>query len=129
MMHMLHDSELVALSVNRAIKFARLEFRLESGEGIFAEMYGLRAFRSEDFVLQNVVSRILYSSRGDLEPKRLMYWLDWATRLSDAGSWLPDKKREDWLCACMSGDLELIVIEPSVGAQVVAICDEVALRK
>jgi len=92
------------------------------------ELAGLKAFRSEDVTLQNVVSRFLCSSRGEIAGDQLDRWLSWATSLSDARSWLSEQRKDEWLVACASGDMELVVLEPSAGAQVVAVCESISLR-
>lgn len=124
----IHDAELIGVELDRANERARLTLQLESGQTRLVDLSGLRAFRSEDVTLQNVVSRLLRSSRGEISPDHLDRWLSWATSLSDTGSWLSDQRRSEWLAACASGDLELVVLEPSAGAQIVAVCEKVSLR-
>lgn len=124
----IHDAELIGVELDRANERARLTLQLESGQTRLVDLSGLRAFRSEDVTLQNVVSRLLRSSRGEISPDHLDRWLSWATSLSDTGSWLSDQRRSEWLAACASGDLELVVLEPSAGAQIAAVCKKVSLR-
>lgn len=123
----LHDAEIVAVSVDRLSGRARLEFRQEDGSLRSVELYGLRAFRSEDLTLQNVVSRVLRSSRGQLSGESLEHWLRWVTSLSDTDSWLSDERKREWRDACAQGRLELVVLEPSAGAQIAALCERLAL--
>ncbi len=118
-----HDAELIGVEVDRVGEFAKLTLRLENGDHRQVELRGLKAFRGEDLTLQNVVSRMLRSSRGDVAGDQLNRWLNWVTSLSDSRSWLSDQRREDWHTACTSGALELVVFEPSAGAQVAAICE------
>jgi hypothetical protein len=124
----LHDAELIGVEIDRTNDRARLTLQLESGQTRLVELSGLKALRSEDVTLQNVVSRLLRSSRGEIAGEHLDRWLSWATSLSDARSWLSDERRGEWLAACASGDLELIVLEPSAGAQIAAVCERVSLR-
>lgn len=124
----LHDAELIGVEIDRANERARLTLQLEGGQTRLVELSGLKALRSEDVTLQNVVSRLLRSSRGEIAGDHLDRWLSWATSLSDSGSWLSDQRRGEWLAACASGDLELIVLEPSAGAQIAAVCERVSLR-
>lgn len=123
----LHDAELVAIAVDRANSIARLSFLLQDGALHIAELRGLKAFRCEDLTLQNVVSRALQSSQKQLSSEDLDYWVMWVTSLSDASSWLSEKHKQDWLTDCMSGTLELVVFEPSAGAQAVAVCEQFVL--
>lgn len=118
----LHDAELVAVAIDRDNWVIRLDFRHESGIQRSVQLEGIVAFRSEDLILQNVVSRLLRSSRGDLSRESLDRWLTWVTSLSDAHSWLSGQHKSELLADCESGALELVVFEPSAGAQVVAVC-------
>ena len=124
----LHDAELIGVEVYRANAQARLTLQLEGNQTRVVELIGLKAFRSEDVTLQNVVSRFLRSSRGQIASDDLDRWLSWTTSLSDARSWLSEQRKSEWLAACTSGDLELVVLEPSAGAQIAAICERVSLR-
>jgi len=123
----MHDAELTAVGVDRVNLIARLDFRLEDGALHTAALRGLKAFRCEDLTLQNVVSRVLQSSQGALSSEELDYWVTWVTSLSDASSWLSEQGKQDWLNACASGALDVIVFEPSAGAQVAAVCEEFVL--
>jgi hypothetical protein len=123
----LHDAELIGVEVDRANRHARLDFRLETGEPRSIQLEGLQAFRGEDLTLQNVVSRLLRSSHGDFASDDLEHWLVWATSLSDASSWLNEQGKREWRDACKAGDLELVVIEPSAGAQIAAVCESLSV--
>lgn len=123
----LHDGELVTMSIDRAQSIARLEFRLEDGTLRIAELRGLKALRGEDMTLQNVVSRVLQSSQKEISADGLEHWIIWATSLSDTGSWLNEKRKREWLGLCASGALEVVVFEPSAGAQLVAVCEQFIL--
>jgi hypothetical protein len=119
----LHDGELVNLSIDRSSSIARLSFRLESGQLHTAELIGLKAFRCADLTVQNVVSRVLRSSDKALTVEGLNYWLDWVTSLSDAPSWLSDVRKQEWLNQLNQGGLDLVVFEPSAGAEVAGVCE------
>lgn len=121
--YQLHDAEIIAVFVDRLSGLARLDFRLTNGSLCTAEMHGLKAFRCEDFTLQNVVSRLFLSDQNEISQDGLDYWLNWSTSLSDAGSWLSNERRREWLDACLSGGLNLLIIEPSAGAQIAAVCE------
>jgi hypothetical protein len=119
----LHDAEIIAISLNRDIAIARLDFRMEDRTSCGIEFVGIRAFRSEDLILQNVVSRVLQSTEGQISPTDLARWINWATSLSDASSWLNEQKKQDWLRELTAGQLNLVIFEPSAGATVVVICE------
>lgn len=124
----LHDAELTGVLFDPAREGVRLTFLLESGESRQLTLFGLKAFRCEDMTLQNVVSRLLRSSRGEVPSARLDFWVSWATSLSDSRSWLDEERKIEWLTACASGRLEMMVLEPSAGAQVVALCERIQLE-
>ncbi len=123
----LHDAEVIAVAVDRLSGVARLSLRQEDGVLRSIELHGLKAFRSESLTLQNVVSRVLRSSAGHLSGEALEHWLRWVTSLSDADSWLSDERRREWRAACEAGSLELVVIEPSAGAEIAGLCERLVL--
>lgn len=122
-----HDAEIIAVAIDRLSGIARLDLRQEDGALHIFELQGLKAFRSEDLTLQNVINRVLQTSMGQLSGKEAERWLTWATSLSDAGSWLSAERMGEWRAACESGDLDLVVVEPSAGAQIAALCERVVL--
>jgi hypothetical protein len=124
----LHDAEIFGVSVDRLSEYARLDFRLESGSFLFAEMKGLRAFRCEDMTLQNVISRMLRSDMNQIAPAALEGWLSWCTSLSDTHSWLCEERRREWLRECQNGSLILVIVEPSAGAQIAAVCEHLLIQ-
>ena len=124
----LHDAEIIAIAVDRLSGIARLSLRQEDGVLHSIDFYGVKAFRSEDITLQNVVSRVLRSSSGQFSEEVLERWLLWVTSLSDAKSWLSDDQKREWCAACEAGRLELVVLEPSAGAQIAILCDGLVLN-
>lgn len=120
----LHDAELVGIAIDRAHSTARLSFGLRDTVTV-VELNGVKALRSEDLTLQNVVSRVLRSSKKQFSDDEIVYWITWSTSLSDATSWLGEKRKQDWIDGCESGVIELVVFEPSAGAQIAAVCQHV----
>ena len=120
-----HDAEILVVAIDRESARAQLKCRLEDGQIRSVRFEGLKAFRSEDLTLQTVVSRVLRSSKAQISRDGMEYWLEWATSLSDADSWLTDERKSEWLTACDAGLLDLVVVEPSAGAQIVALCEKV----
>lgn len=118
----LHDAELAQVSIDRGNWRVRLDFRLESGIQRTVQLEGVIAFRGEDLILQNVVSRVLRSARGDLSKDAIDLLLTWVTSLSDAHSWLDVQHKSELLAECENGTLDLVVFEPSAGAQLVVLC-------
>lgn len=118
----LHDAELIRISIDRGNWSVRLEFRFEDGVQRSVHLERVVAIRGEDLILQNVVSRVLRSTRGDLSKDKIDRLLSWVTSLSDAHSWLTEEHKSELLAECANGTLELVVFEPSVGTEIVAVC-------
>lgn len=118
----LHDAELIRISIDRGNWSVRLEFRFEDGVQRSVHLERVVAIRGEDLILQNVVSRVLRSTRGDLSKDEIDRLLSWVTSLSDAHSWLTEEHKSELLAEYANGTLELVVFEPSVGTEIVAVC-------
>lgn len=67
----LHDAEVIAVAIDRLSGIARLDLRQEDGVPRSVELHGVKAFRSVDLTLQNVISRVLRSSTGQLSGEAL----------------------------------------------------------
>lgn len=123
-----HDAELISVELDRAHERACLTLSTETRHAQVLELNGVKAFRCEDLTVQNVVSRILLSSSGQITSEDMNRWLSWTTSLSDSKSWLGQQRRNEWIEACTSGAFELFILEPSAGAQVAAVCTAVRVR-
>lgn len=119
----LHDAELVALTIDRANANVALHLKLEDGTSRQVNMQGLKAFRGADLTLQNIVSRVLRASQGEIAREDQHRWLTWVTSLSDTSSRLSNQRRSEWIAAISTGTLELVVFEPSAGVEIAAVCD------
>ena len=117
-----HDAEIVSIDMDRENSACRLGLAHEAEKRSSFELFEIVAFRVEDFGLQNIVSRILRATARDLSEDDLNHWLEWVTSLSDAPSWLRPERKREWLQSLSDGRLEMIVLEPSAGAQIVAVC-------
>lgn len=123
----LHDAEIIGISLDRLQHIVRIDMQQEDGVLRTAELRGVLAFRSEDLKMQNVISRVLLSSEGKLSDESLDHWLGWATSLSDTTSYLSVEQHNEWRKLCISGDLEMVVVIPSAGAQLAALCKRIVL--
>lgn len=117
-----HDAEIVSIDMDRENSVCRLGLSHEGKKRSSLELFEVVAFRVEDFGLQNVVNRILTTTAKDFSEDDLNHWLEWVTSLSDASSWLRPERKREWIEALNDGRLELVVFEPSAGAQIVAVC-------
>ncbi len=119
-----HDSVLTNIDIDANHESIVLSFDFESGGKGILKMCQVVAFRCEDLVTQNIVNKIYLSSKNDFSYEYLNYWINWATRLSDTKSWLVETAKEQWLKKIDLGDLELIYIEPSLGARIAIVCSQ-----
>lgn len=119
----LHDAEIVSVSMDRGTSVYRFGLSRVAGRCCAVELFGVRAFRAKDFVLQNVVSRMLRSSVEQFSSEAIEYWVTWVTGFSDTDSWLKPDSKHRWLASLNEGKVELVVFEPSLGAQIAAICE------
>ena len=85
----LHDAEVIAVAVDRLSGVARLDVRQEGGVLRSVELHGVKAFRSEDLTLQNVVSRILRSLSSDTQIYEIRRHLP--LRVAGSGAFKPSE--------------------------------------
>lgn len=117
----IHDAELVNISIMRAVRSLRLEFLLVTGGKIQVLVDGVTHFRAADVIMQNVVSRLLISSRDALSDNDIADRLRWVTRLSDTSSFASDPQLDLLRAKLLSNELVLIFLEPSWGAELVIV--------
>ncbi|WP_051743601.1 hypothetical protein [Paraburkholderia fungorum] len=124
----LHDAEIVSIGMDRGTSVYRIGLSRVTGQLCTVELFGVKAFRAEDFVLQNVVSRVLRSTARQFSTEEIDYWVTWATSFSDTDSWLKPDSKHHWLAGFNDGRLELVLFEPSIGAQIAVVCDRLLFR-
>ena len=123
-----HDSEIVSISMDRLTSVCRVSLRDVGAQQNVVDLFGVKAFRAEDFVLQNVVSRMLRSTAKDFSTDEIDYWVTWATSFSDSASWLKPDRKHRWLASLSENAPELVVFEPSIGAQIAVVCERLLFR-
>jgi len=89
---------------------------------------GCSLFKSSDLVLQNVVSRIITYTGHDVIERDVADKLEWVSSLSDASSFLNAERMGAIVSSIKNGCETLIYVEPSWGAQIVALCKEIVER-
>lgn len=90
-------------------------------------LLGCEYFRVVDFVPRSVVSRLITisgktSSEGAIEDEAI-----WVTSLEDSASYLNQEGLSRIIGAVKSGEASIFRLEPSWGAEVVAICREILI--
>jgi hypothetical protein len=78
-------------------------------------------FRVTDLISQNVVSRIITSKSSKLSPEGIRGYIGWVTSLSDGASFADDHQIDEIAQRISQGELILLAIDPSWGAEVVII--------
>jgi hypothetical protein len=78
-----------------------------------------------DFGLQNVVSRILVYQGEKLDVGDVVERLKWASSSTDSSSYLTDEAMDRILLQIRTKALALVLLEPSCGAELVALCANV----
>jgi hypothetical protein len=123
----IHDAELTGIKIERDARTLKLEFVLPNKDRACIQMDGVTHFRTSDFILQNVVSRLLISSRDFLSKEEIGDRLGWVVRLSDTGPFATDEQLALLLAKVQSKELVLVVLEPSWGAELVAVGRSVSI--
>ncbi|SMG60823.1 hypothetical protein [Paraburkholderia susongensis] len=118
-----HDAEIGTIAYSRTRKSVQLDFQQTSGDDIHLTFSGVRAFRVNDFGLQNVVSRVLVSTSRVFSADEVRDYLQWAHSQHDYKASLADAKATEIERALSQGALFLFVVEPSVGAEIVILCE------
>jgi hypothetical protein len=121
----LHDAEVVAVEVIRKDKFVSLNLLSDCSEIWRIEFGDVLFIRADDFVFQNVVSRLLISSIFEFSNEQLFYWIKWISSLNDTGSSMSVEQMVSYQRKVESGDLVLFVLEPSWGMEFAVISREI----
>jgi hypothetical protein len=118
----LHDAELVSVEVAQKENSVSLSFLSPDRSRLSVKFHGVSHFRTQDLILQNVVSRVLISDSFSFPRERLVHWIKWVTRLSDTNSFADDVQIEQLLSRLLRREALLFVLEPSWGAELAIIC-------
>lgn len=124
----MHDVEIFSIEISEDKSSASIRFSSLAGDKTI-KLIGLVALRIEDFTMQNIVERTLSFSKGDYDDNSTNYWLNWATSLSDAHSWLSHEIKEKWKDQLKTKVLDMWVFIPSTGAQIAAVCTELTVSE
>lgn len=116
-----HDAELVAIEIDRHAKSMMLRFALDGAATKTIRLSGVSYFRAVDLITQNVVSRIIAPSLDNLWSEDIRRWIGWVTSLSDNASFATAQQILDIERRISQGEITLLVVEPSWGAEIVII--------
>lgn len=127
----LHDGELLGLTYEPS-KAIRLSFLTDGGVKIVVTLRGVQRFRGNDFRDGNIVLDVCSTKFGNLNFERAIeavkrtfaeeFSAEPAVRaLACKPQW------EKWFAEIEAGDLHVFVVEPSYGAEIVAVCSDVEI--
>ncbi|SAL45825.1 hypothetical protein [Caballeronia humi] len=123
--HNYHDAELAGVEYSREKASLLLAFDCV-GEGVGKiSCTGIRNFRLGEFGLQNVVSRLMVSTSRTFAAEDIRAHVDWANSKDDVRRSMTDERARFFVDGISNGQLVLLVLEPSVGAELVVVCERV----
>lgn len=123
-----HDAELTGLHVSRIQKTVSLTFRLVGGQTKTITLINVAQFRATDFILQNVVSRLRISSQSRIPRDQAIFWIKFSSSLADTDTFMSDSQINQLVEKIDAGGMILFVLEPSFGAELVAVCESIDLE-
>ncbi|WNC93345.1 hypothetical protein RI103_21300 [Paraburkholderia sp. FT54] len=120
--HNYHDAELVGCAYSRTDSALLLSFECTDGTTPKLLFSGVTSMRANDFSQQNVVSRLLISPTYEFTPVESRAYVNWANSRHDYQAAMTDEKARTIAADIATNRSVLFVLEPSVGAEVVALC-------
>lgn len=122
MLNSFHDHEVLAVAYDPAQETLCLRIRSPSGDIVELKLQGCSQFRVNDFIRQNVISRLTLRTGPDLEQASLRRSLSWVTSLTDSQSFLTVVAEQRIAQELFQQKLILLECIPSYGAEIVALC-------
>lgn len=120
-----HDAEFIRIDSASKQQDLSLSFVLSNGEEKNIILLECEFFRVLDYTSQNIVSRILILHGASSDRSFLEERLIWASSLSDAPSFLNTERCSNLVMDIEASKLVLFLLEPSAGAEVVALCKRI----
>lgn len=122
-----HDAEIAGVAWSRQHRTVLPNLERVGGDEASLLFSGVKAIRATDFGLQNVVSRILISTSHAFSLEEVRDYVQWARSQHDYRASVPDEKVVEIAAALSQGELILFVAEPSVGAEIVILCERIEI--
>ncbi|MXN80150.1 hypothetical protein GR157_36245 [Burkholderia sp. 4701] len=123
-----HDAEIGGIAYTRALRSVLLSLEQPGGKEAQLLFSGVRAFRVNDYGLENVVSRTLVSTSRKFSREEIRDYVQWAQSEHNFKAPLTEARTKEIEAALSRGKLLLFVVEPSVGAEIVILCAGVSVR-
>lgn len=116
-----HDAALLAIDTDSEGRTLTMRFRTVEGNMRALALEGCEFFRASDFVAQNVVSRLILMKGHEQNVHHLEEKLRWASSRNDATSFLSPERLALLVERIIKGELTALYLEPSSGAELVAL--------
>lgn len=120
-----HDAAIYGITADDVAGELLLSVKLENGAKKTLVLDGCEIFRIVDFTPQNVISRLMVFRDNTADEDLLIEKLRWVTSFCDASSYLNEERLQNIIRRIKVGELSLVVVEPSVGAEIIALCRSV----
>ncbi|SOE94171.1 hypothetical protein SAMN05414139_06982 [Burkholderia sp. D7] len=120
-----HDAEFIGLLYARDKQRLTLNFQLVSGELAAVHCEDVSVFRLGEMGLQNVTSRLLISSEREFQPDDIREHINWAASRDGWEYAMTDEQAANFIAKIQQRQLIVLVLEPSIGAELVVVCKSV----
>ncbi|NHN68222.1 MULTISPECIES: hypothetical protein [Pseudomonas] len=127
-LHQYHDAVLMGISTYNASDSYLLSFKHFDGKKSELILSGCELVRMVDYTTQNIVSRLVVYQGATVDRVDVATKLTWGSELLDASSYLTQETINRIIERISSGSACLIYLEPSSGAEVVALCNGILER-
>ncbi|MDR6633744.1 hypothetical protein J2X72_002544 [Phyllobacterium sp. 1468] len=119
-----HDAEVIKIEINSGdlhISVNTVDNKVKN-----IKLIECKLFRVNDFIHQNVISRILPIGI-DSNDEGILEKISWATEIGGDSPFMDVKSIKGLLNDIRSGSLLLVYFEPSWGAEIVAVCRKIEI--
>jgi hypothetical protein len=120
-----HDAEFISLHYARDERHLRLNFQLVSGEVAVVSCEEVSVFRLGEMGLQNVTSRLLISSEREFQPNDIRERINSAASRDSWEYSMSDEQAAHLATEIRQRKLTVLILEPSIGAELVVVCRSV----
>jgi hypothetical protein len=123
-----HDAELRTVSHKADVELLELGFEKADGQFVMVSLRGIAAFRVTDMRTQNVVSRLLvHGANIQFAEDEILDRVSWVSRTCEGEQLSKPAAIYTLVQKVKSGEQLLFVLEPSWGAEMIVIAEELAL--
>lgn len=120
-----HDADFFGLQYTRDERSLTLNFQLVNGEFTIVCCEEVSVFRLGEMGVQNVTSRLLISSEREFQPNDIRERINWAASRDGWEYTMTDEQAGHFITEIRQQRLTVLVLEPSIGAELVVVCKSV----